>query len=105
MAGGSYQENYDVLVRCLLGDGAVRIGDLGGVFPHPDVFHVGVLDVAQARDSSVDDLSKEEGKCREKSIAKGEDKSDERLRAGAREKQSGETKVVTNDSRHRNYDI
>ena len=83
MASRAYQENHNVLVRCLLGDGAVRIRDLGSVFSNPNIVHVRVLDVAQACSGGREDLSDEKGECGEESIAKGEDESDEGLRAGA----------------------
>ena len=105
MACRAYQENHDILVRRLLGNGAVRVGDLGSVFPNPNIVHVRVLDVAHAHGSSVDDLSDQECKCGQKSIAKGEDESDERLRAGAGEEESRETEIVTKDFRHRIYGI
>lgn len=105
MACRSNHKNHDILVRCLLRDGAVRIGDLGCVFPNPNVVHVRVLDVAHAHGSSVDDLTDEECECGEESIAKGEDECDEGLRAGAGEKESGEIEVVAKDGRHRIYGI
>ena len=105
MACRAYQKNHDVLVRRLLGDCAVRVGDLGSVFPNPNIVHVRVLDVAHAHGSSVDDLSNEECKCGKESIAEGEDEGDERLREGAGEEDSGETEIVTKDFRHRIYGI
>ena len=105
MASRAYQENHDLFIRCLLGDGAVRIGDLGSVFPNPNIVHVRVLDVAQACGGGREDLSDEEGECGEESIAEGEDESDQGLRAGADQQESGESEVVTQDCRHCTYDL